>query len=186
MWKKTLLFFLGLALVLDAPWGRAFQSWHPWTETVGRWFFASTTDVLGIPGVPLSFFEFCSFLICALVLLRSNSKLELQQLRNDGAARSVIIAIPLLIIVGATFGVLYGNDFATILTQTRSMVTLPLWVFIGYTAFHRHTDQLHLYAVLVVAMIFKSLQGLYYHYIVLGGEKENVSFLLNISPRHSW
>lgn len=164
--------------MLDAPWGRAFQSWHPWTETVGRWFFASITEVLGIPGVPLSFFEFCSLLICSMVLFRSNGNREIRQLRSDGAAKSVILAIPLLIIVGATFGVLYGNDFSTILTQTRSMVTLPLWVFIGYTVFNRHSDQLRFYVVLVLAMIFKSLQGLYYHYIVLGGEKGEREFLV--------
>jgi hypothetical protein len=169
------------AFIFDAPWGRAFYDYTPMTETMGGLFFSSMAKSLGIPGMSVSIFEGASIGLAALMFYRRryrDTPPSKASQHDFQAAMWVAIAIPAAAAFGVAQGVARGNDLGSALTQTRAMISLPVWFFIGWCL--GTSPRVIARALLVVSgcMLVKSLQGLYVYWRVWGRDMGEHIFLI--------
>lgn len=181
LWFIFACLFMGISLLLDAPWGRAYYYYNPVSEMLGSFYFSSISDSTGIPGISVSPFEMFSLALSAVGLYKLfsakfNIKSDRQRDKNlinhsKHLFFALLTSLSIIFISGMVSGFQHGNDFALMLTQVRSLVMLPVWLIIGM-AFITSSRQAWVFlAVIAVATFLKSLQGLWSYVYLLGGHK---------------
>jgi len=179
--KDTYGFFLaclilGLAFFLDAPWGRAFYSYTPITETLGALYFSSFSDTFGIPGVSVSPFELFSILLAGGALFKVVPSLPDDTSKSIFAA--MIASLALIFVAGINSGWAHGNNSRVMLTQFRSIITLPLWLIIGATFLTNQKRAWIFLSVIASATFAKSLQGLWNYFYILGRQRGTQEYIV--------
>lgn len=167
---------LGVALILDSPGGRAFYNYEPWTETVGRYFFASFSEAFGVSGVSVSLFEFLSILLAFWYSVKPS--LRPTKISGELSNRDLSVIIFVMLGAGVLMGFLAGNDFGLMLTQTRAIFTLPFWLVISANCFTSIRRIWVVLGVIAGATLFKALQGLWCFYVYYGGQKGEREYLI--------
>ncbi len=154
------LFVFVPALALDAPWGRPFNDVaQPLTEILGDVFFSAAHKSLGLPGVSFSLFEILTFVLTFILWLKyKKSDLSVSSARLFWL---VTLLVPLGICFSIITGIFRGHDVGLILTQSRSLLTLPFWMMIGYAVFSGHERVALFMNILTVIVVAKVLQALW-------------------------
>jgi hypothetical protein len=167
---------MALALCLDSPGGRAFYDYNPWTEQAGMYFFASLAEAFGLSGVSVSLFEFFSIGLAVWYATQPSTKPLL--IGNGLTNRALVICVSLMLAIGILVGFSSGNDFGLMLTQTRAIVSLPVWLVIGANALTSSRRVWILLGVIAGATLFKAIQGLWCYYSFYGGLRGNREYLI--------
>ncbi|TWW07959.1 hypothetical protein E3A20_29130, partial [Planctomyces bekefii] len=168
---------LAAMLVLDAPWGRAFYSYDPFTETLGHYFFSSISKSFSIPGLSFSLFEVMSIGLAVAAWMQSRARKpnETHDLKSPWVYS--LWSIPVMVAFGIVVGIAQGNSFGTALTQTRSMASAPIWMVIGF-ALGSPSMFLRLSKIVFFTTTIKALQGLWCYVYVLGRSKGRQEYLI--------
>jgi len=175
-WFSLVCLVFGLALSLDAPWGRAFYDYTPFTESLGRFYFSSIAEAIGIPRVSLSIFEFVSFALAGVGLFKVFPNLVHEPSRT--IFWGLLLSVFLVFAAGFLSGILHGNSYALMLTQTRSLATLPLWLIIGASFLTTPFRSWIFLSVIAGATILKSLQGLWSYIYVWDSQRGSREYLI--------
>jgi hypothetical protein len=162
-------FILGLGFFLDAPWGGAFYNYTPITETIGAIYFASFSDSFGLPGISVSPFELLSCILAVAALFKIFPSFIGTSSKNIFIA--MLASLTIIFVAGITSGWMHGNNSRLMLTQIRSIITLPLWLIIG-TAFFSSKNRAWIFLSIIACSTFgKSLQGFWHYFYVLERRK---------------
>ncbi len=167
------------AIVLDEK-SYPFNEWTPVTEQLGPLFFDNFSELLPVPGLHLTPFEFLSFVLglgFAFVLGRD----EVANVLRSDRFRVVValsLAIPVASFVSVLHGQLAGQSLSIALTQVRSLPIMGLWTYIGYVACREPRDVLTLGKVVVLGTLFKALQGWWAYVVEFGMEMGRREFLI--------
>ncbi len=172
----TVMFF---AIVLDEK-SYPFNEWNPLTEQLGPLFFDNFSELLPVPGLRLTPFEFLSFVLglgFAFVLGRDECA---NILRSDRFRVVVLLslAIPAASVVSLLHGQVAGQSLSIAMTQVRSLPIMGLWTYIGYVACQEPRDVLTLAKVVVLGTLLKSLQGWWAYVVEFGMEMGRREFLI--------
>lgn len=158
-----------LSIVLDEK-SYPFNEWNPVTEVFGPLLFDNFSELLPVPGLHLTLFEFLSFVL-GLGFAFVQGRAEAQNLLRSDRFRVLVglsLLIPVVTFLSLLHGQVAGHSLAVALTQVRPMPVMGLWTYIGYVT-SKSPDDVKLLAVVVVAgTLIKSLQGWWAYVVEFG------------------
>jgi hypothetical protein len=176
----SIILLMLFTFLVDSPWGRAFYDWDTFTKPPGHFLLSSMHKSLGISGLSVSIFEALSLCLALGYWFKGYWRENSQDQRFKLMALSGML-LPLAAAFGVTQGLLRGNDLGSALTQTRALVTLPVWMFLGWCLGQRSQQGMTVITVMTVLvwdMVIKSLQGLYLYFVVWGGQMTNHEYII--------
>lgn len=167
------------ALTLDSPWGRAFNTTDPFTESLGTIFFSPLHTSLGLSGISITAFELVSLILALSLAYRDLSKPGLHKITWPAAL--IIFSIPLAVSIGMAVGLANSHPLSLMFTQVRSIASLPLWAYVGFRVIQEDHVLQHFLDVVLLCVAAKCIQALWIYRQDYSGSMGKWEFLVEHS-----
>lgn len=173
--RTFFLVYVFLITVVDNPFTAPFNDYEALTEKLGPILFANLKAQFGIP-LPFSLVEWIPAVIGYFAYRALKRERALLAIPRD-----LLFVSLCYFIFTATSGVvsvyLRGGDSSAVFWALKGPASVPVVFFAGFQLLRTQEHFIALGKVLIAGITLKSLQGLYYFYVVLGGDKGNYEYI---------